>query len=107
MDDLDRWLEPFLFVMGRKTRRTWTPLYLRGLLGPGERKSLLPMAERLGLSGHDQLQHFIASMAWDDGPLWEVLAGHADRLVGGSDAYLVIDDTALPKKGALSAGVAR
>ena len=43
-DDLDRWLEPFLLVMGRKTRRTWAPLYLRGLLSPGERKSLLPIA---------------------------------------------------------------
>ena len=42
--DLDRWLEPFLSVMGRKTRRTWAPFYLRGLLGPGERKSLLPIA---------------------------------------------------------------
>ena len=50
--------------MGRKTRRTWAPLYLRGLLGPGERKSLQPVAARLGLSGHDQLQHFIAGPAW-------------------------------------------
>ena len=105
--DLDAWLAPFLEVMGRKTRRTWAPLYLRGLLGPGERKSLQPMAARLGLSGHDQLQHFIASPAWDDGPLWTVLAREADRLVGGPDAYLVIDDTALPKKGELSVGVAR
>ena len=54
--DLDRWLTPFLEVMGRKTRRSWAPLYLRGLLGPGERKSLQPMAARLGLGGHDQLQ---------------------------------------------------
>lgn len=105
--DLDAWLAPFLDVMGRKTRRTWAPLYLRGLLGPGERKSLQPMAARLGLSGHDQLQHFIASPAWDDGPLATVLAHEADRLVGGSKAYLVIDDTALPKQGKLSVGVAR
>jgi SRSO17 transposase len=48
---------------GRKTRRTWAPLYLRRLLGPGERKSLQPMAARLGIGGHDQLQHFIASSA--------------------------------------------
>ena len=105
--DLDAWLAPFLEVMGRKTRRTWAPLYLRGLLGPGERKSLQPMAARLGLSGHDQLQHFIASPAWDDGPLWTVLAHEADRLVGGPGAFLVVDDTALPKKGELSVGVAR
>jgi SRSO17 transposase len=105
--DLDTWLVPFLDVMGRKTRRTWAPFYVRGLLGPGERKSLLPMALQLGLGGHDQLQHFIASPAWDDGPLWTALAREADRMVGGAEAVLVIDDTALPKKGTLSVGVAR
>ena len=105
--DLDEWLTPFLAVLGRKTRRTWAPLYVRGLLGPGERKSLQPMAVQLGLGGHDQLQHFIASPAWDDGPLWTVLAHEAERLIGGPDAVLVIDDTALPKKGTLSVGVAR
>ena len=105
--DLDRWLEPFLEVFGHKKRRTWAPMYLRGLLGPSERKSLQPMAASLGLSGHDQLQHFIASPAWDDAPLWRVLAEQADRLVGGPKAALVVDDTALPKKGTLSVGVAR
>ena len=105
--DLDGWLTPFLDVMGRKTRRTWAPFYLRGLLGPGARKSLQPMAAGLGFSSHDQLQHFIASTAWSDGPLWTVLAQEANRLVGGADACLVIDDTALPKKGTLSVGVAR
>ena len=105
--DLDRWLEPFLAALGHKKRRLWAPLYLRGLLGPSERKSLQPMATSLGLSGHDQLQHFIASPAWDDAPLWRVLAEQADQLVGGPEAVLVIDDTALPKKGTLSVGVAR
>jgi SRSO17 transposase len=105
--ELDAWLAPFLAATGRKTRRRWAPFYLRGLLGPGERKSLQPMAARLGLSGHDQLQHFIASPAWDDRALWAVLAREADRLVGGGDACLVIDDTGLPKKGTLSVGVAR
>ena len=47
--DLDLWLAPFLDVLGRKTRRAWAPFYLRGLLGPGERKSMQPMAARLGL----------------------------------------------------------
>jgi SRSO17 transposase len=107
MQDLDVWLEPFLTALGHRKRRTWAPLYLRGLLGPSERKSLQPMAASLGLSGHDQLQHFIASSAWDDGPLWRVLAEQADRLVGGPQSALVIDDTALPKKGTLSVGVAR
>src|SRR3954464_2533899 len=106
-NDLDCWLEPFLEVLGHKRRRSWAPLYLRGLLGPSERKSLQPMATSLGLSGHDQLQHFIASPAWDDAPLWRGVAEQADRLVGGPEAVLVIDDTALPKKGTLSVGVAR
>ena len=105
MQDLDVWLEPFLAALGHKKRRTWAPLYLRGLLGPSERKSLQPMAASLGLTGHDQLQHFIASPAWDDAPLWRVLTEQADRLVGGPKAALVIDDTALPKKGTLSVGV--
>src|ERR671913_1323866 len=103
--DLDRWLAPFLDALGHKRRRTWAPLHLRGLLEPGERKSLQPMAARLGLPGHDQLQHFIASPAWNDGPLWTELARQADRLVGGANAFLVVDDTALPKKGTLSVGV--
>src|SRR4051794_25747709 len=93
--------------MGRVTRRRWAPLYLHGLLGPDGRKSLQPLAARLGLGGHDQLQHFIASPAWDDAPLRRVLAGEADALVGGPNAVLVVDDSALPKQGKLSVGVAR
>ncbi len=104
---LDIWLAPFLGVLGRETRRRWAPLYLRGLLGPDGRKSLQPLAARLGLGGHDQLQHFVASPAWDDAPLRRVLVEKADALVGGRGAVLVVDDTALPKKGAHSVGVAR
>ena len=105
--DLDHWLDPFLDATGRSTRRKMAPLYVRGLLGSGGRKSVQPMAERLGLSGHDQLHHFISSPAWDDAPLWRVLAEQVDRQVGGAGAVLVVDDTGLPKKGELSVGVAR
>src|SRR6478735_9645373 len=104
--DLDRWLAPFLDVTGRSTRRRMAPLYVRGLLGPDGPKSIQPMAERLGLSGHDQLHHFITSPAWDDTPLWGVLAEQADQLVGGPDAVLVVDDSGMPKKGEASVGVA-
>src|SRR3954447_2348997 len=105
--ELDGWLAPFLAVLGHRKRRSWAPAYLRGLLGPGERKSLQPMAAGLGLKGHDQLQHFVASPAWDDAPLRRLLVEQADALVGGPDALLVVDDTALPKKGERSVGVAR
>src|SRR5919199_3584833 len=84
--DLDRWLEPFLKVLGHKKRRTWAPMYLRGLLGPSERKSLQPMAACLGLSGHDQLQHFIASPAWEDTLLWRGLGAQAPPVAGGPAA---------------------
>lgn len=104
--DLDHWLEPFLAVTGRSTRRKMAPLYVRGLLGSGGRKSVQPMAERLGLAGHDQLHHFISSRAWDDAPLWRVLAEQVDRQIGGEDAVLVVDDSGIPKKGDLSVGVA-
>ena len=92
--------------MGHSTRRRWGPLYVRGLLGPDGPKSVQPIAARLGLRGHDQLHHFVSSPSWDDTPLWRVLAERADAIVGGDDAVLVIDDTALPKKGTLSVGVA-
>ena len=103
--DLDAWLTPFLGVMGRSTRSKWAPLYVRGLLSSDGPKSVQPIAIRLGLPGHDQLHHFVSSAAWNDGPLWRVLAEKADSLLGGDDAVLVVDDTALPKKGTASVGV--
>ena len=47
-----------------------------------------------------------SSGVWDAAPLETELLTQADRLVGGSDAVLVIDDTAVPKKGQHSVGVA-
>jgi SRSO17 transposase len=52
------------------------------------------------------LHHFIAAGVWDATPVETELLVQADRLVGGSDALLVIDDTAIPKKGTHSVGVA-
>ena len=43
---------------------------------------------------------------WDSAPLEAALLAEADRLVGGEEAFLVIDDTCLPKKGERSVGVA-
>ena len=64
------------------------------------------MAERLAPGDYDQLHHFVAAGVWDAAPLETELLIQADRLVGGSDAVLVIDDTAVPKKGTHSVGVA-
>src|SRR5262245_58735444 len=103
---LGRWLKPFLDQLGHKARRQMCPLYVSGLIGPGERKSVQPMAKRLALGACDQLHHFIAAGVWDAAPVETELLVQADRLVGGGDAVLVIDDTAIPKKGMHSVGVA-
>jgi SRSO17 transposase len=106
MSELERWLEPFLDRLGHAKRRRMCPLYVAGLIGPGDRKSVQPMAERFAPGEYDRLHHFVASGTWDSAPLEAALLAQADRLVGGADAVLVIDDTALPKKGTHSVGVA-
>ena len=105
-DELGGWLAPFLARLGHKARRRMCPLYIAGLIGPGDRKSVQPMAERLAAGEYDQLHHFVSAGVWDGAALEEELLIQADRLVGGRDAVLVIDDTALPKKGKHSVGVA-
>ena len=77
-----------------------------GLIGPGDRKSVGPMAERVAPGDYDQLHHFVSDGVWAEAPLERELAIQADRLVGGAGAFLVIDDTPLPKKGTHSVGVA-
>ncbi len=42
-DELGRWLAPFL-ALGHKARRRMCPLYIAGLIGPGDRKSVQPLA---------------------------------------------------------------
>src|SRR3954463_2801010 len=101
--DLDHWLEPFLAATGRSTRRKMARRDGPGVLGSGGRPSIQPNADGLGLSSHDQLHHFISSVTWDDAPLWRVLAEQVERQVGGAGAVLVVDDSGLPRKGALPA----
>ena len=105
-DELGSWLKPFLDCLGHKARRRMCPLYVSGLIGPGDRKSIQPMAARLAPGDYDRLHHFIADGVWDAAPLERELLVQAERLVGGKDAVLVIDDTAMPKKGDRSVGVA-
>ncbi len=106
-DELERWLEPFLERLRRKAQRRWAPLYLKGLILPGERKSIEPMAARVAPADTQQLHHFVSTSPWVTAPLEEELVRAADRLVGGPDAVLVVDDTALVKQGRHSVGVKR
>ena len=103
---LASWLAPFLDHLGHKARRRMCPIYVAGLIGPGERKSIEPIATRLAPADYDQLHHFVCDGMWDPAPLEAELLSKADHLLGGPEAVLVIDDTALPKKGTHSVGVA-
>ena len=104
--ELENWLSPFLDRLQNVAQRRWMPLYVQGLLGPGERKSVEAMAERVAPGSARPLQNFLSSAPWRCSPLEELLAEEANRLVGGPDAVLVIDDTPLMKKGEHSVGVA-
>ncbi len=106
-DEFLEWLAPFLDAFGRGEQRHWAPKYLEGLLGPGDRKSIEPMADRVCPGDTQQLHHFVSSSPWATAPLEQVLAATATALVGGPTAVLIIDDTALPKQGRHSVGVAR
>jgi SRSO17 transposase len=106
IEDLEGWLEPFVKRLGHRARRRMCPLYVAGLIGPGDRKSVQPMADRLVPGEYDRLHHFVADGVWNAAPLEAELLAQADRLVGDPDAVLVVDDTALPKKGNASVGVA-
>jgi SRSO17 transposase len=85
--------------------------YLEGLLLPGERKSVEPMAARIDprnvRSRHQSMHHFVAEAPWDAKAVIRVARDYAlaeFRHHGGVEAW-VIDDTAFPKKGKHSVGV--
>jgi SRSO17 transposase len=105
--ELGSWLGPFLTRLRRQAQRHWAPFYLKGLILPGERKSVEPMAARVAPGDVQQLHHFVSTSPWATAPLEDELVKAADRLVGGPDAVLVVDDTALVKQGRHSVGVKR
>jgi SRSO17 transposase len=106
-EELERWLAPFRQRLRRQAQRRWAPFYLKGLILPGERKSIEPMAARVAPADTQQLHHFVSTSPWRTDPLEDELVRTADRLVGGPDAVLVVDDTALVKQGRRSVGVKR
>lgn len=88
----------------RREQRINGGLYLRGLMLDGRRKSMVPMADRLGVD-HQRLQQFITSSTWDYRAVRRRLA---ERAVGVVDADAwVVDDTGHVKDGTASPCVAR
>src|ERR671933_2049516 len=90
--------------MGRRDQRDKGVTYVRGLLLDGRRKSMQPMAERLGVD-EQGLQQFVTSSTWAVEPVRERLARRAVEVIA-PDAW-VVDDTGFPKDGLASPGVAR
>jgi SRSO17 transposase len=88
----------------RRDQRDKGATYVRGLLLDGRRKSMQPMAERLGVD-HQGLQQFVSSSTWAVEPVRERLARRAVEVIA-PEAW-VVDDTGFVKDGTASPGVAR
>jgi SRSO17 transposase len=87
--------------------------YCKGLLLPGERKSVEPMAARLAPDRvrrmHQSLHHLVADAPWND---VELLTEVRERVLPamqkqGPVVAWIVDDTGFPKKGKHSVGVTR
>src|SRR5207247_4673154 len=82
--------------LARKDQRAAGELYARGLLTDGQRKSMQPMAARLGVD-HQRLQQFITSSTWDYVAVRRNLAQHF--VASQPVEALVVDDTGFAKDG--------
>jgi SRSO17 transposase len=96
----------------RKDQRRWGQRYLRGLLLDGKRKSIQPMATRLARGDpaadadalEQALQQFVNQSPWNPVPVRRRLAQRMTTAI--QPTAWVIDDTAFPKFGRWSVGVA-
>jgi SRSO17 transposase len=110
---LAAYLDSLAQAAGHSDRIIPFKAYCTGLLLPGERKSVEPMAARLAPDNvrrmHQCLHHLVADALWDD----EVLLDRAldtvlaSMLKQSPVTAWVVDDTGFPKKGRHSVGVAR
>jgi len=97
--------------MGRPERRQAMGDYINGLLLDGERKSVVPMANRMAEDESDReglrqrLQRCVKSL-WEDNELYRRIGVKLDCGLPGGEAF-VVDDTGFAKKGIYSVGVAR
>lgn len=100
-------------AVGHADRRAPLKAYLSGLLLPGERKSVEPMAakidpRRVG-ARHQSMHHFVAKATWDAQAVLRVARDYALAQLErhAPVGAWVVDDTGMPKKGRHSVGVAR
>src|SRR5258708_6246865 len=73
---LERQFESFMSaivpVLGRSERRTAAIRYVEGLLMEGQRKSIEPLAARLGVDGQS-LQQFVSDSPWEEEEVWSCI----------------------------------
>jgi SRSO17 transposase len=107
------YIESLAEAAGHADRHDPLKNYCTGLLLPGERKSVEPMAARLAGENvrrmHQSLHHVVADAPWSDEAVLDRFLGTVipAMLREGPVVAWVVDDTGLPKKGRESVGVAR
>ena len=104
IEEFPEFLEPLIAKLGRSERREGAALYVQGLLMPGERKSIEPMAARLGANSQ-KLQQFVADSPWEDRHVWEGIRREVVPVMEPLAAW-IIDETGWLKQGSKSVGVA-
>ena len=103
---LDRFLEDVIAPLGRSERRRWAKIYLQGLLLDGQRKSIEPMAARVGGADVQSLRQFVGQSPWAVEAVQRGLARKVVDLLTEPEVWM-IDETSFPKAGDASVGVAR
>jgi SRSO17 transposase len=107
----DDFLERLNVAVGHADRREPLRAYLSGLLLPGERKSVEPMAAKLDplhvQARHQSMHHFVAAAPWAERDLLRVARDYALAQLErhAPVSAWVVDDTGIPKKGEHSVGV--
>ena len=99
-----KFMAPLIAGLGRSERRVAATRYVEGLLVPGQRKSIGPMAERLGVDAQS-LQQFVTDSPWSDEELWTAIRQEIIPHLEPLEAW-VVDETGWVKQGAHSVGVA-
>jgi SRSO17 transposase len=108
-----RYVKEIAATVGHADRHKPLEAYLTGLLLPGDRKSVEPMAALIDPrhvgARHQSMHHFVAKADWDDAVMLRVARNNVlDAMERhGAVAGWIIDDTGIPKKGRHSVGVAR
>ena len=100
---LHEFLSPLIAKLGRSERRVAATRYVEGLLMPGQRKSIIPMAERLGVEAQS-LQPFVTDSPWSEEELWRAIRQEIIPHLEPLEAW-VVDETGWVKQGSHSVGV--